>query len=207
MTRKNIGIIDVGLGNVKSLISAIRYCGFDYSLVSKPMNQSFDLMILPGVGAYKEGMKRLHENNLIQYIREYSITNPILGICLGMQLMGRSSTEGGSKTNGLELLDFDVVSLRDENWNRNKLPNIGFIETDLLHPKLFHGFNSTYPFYYIHSYVISSKSINPSCVVSSFSMSNQKYITGFCSGNYIGVQFHPEKSHKFALKLFTNILS
>ena len=171
-------IIDLGLGNVGSLRAALKFCGINSELVTMPEKTSSDLVILPGVGSYPAAMKIIKERNLDEYINEITNTKLFLGICLGMQLLGTNSSEGGAISEGLDLIQFEVRSLKKIGWINDKLPNIGFHKTELWDKDLFKGFNNSYPFYYVHSYCADLDTINKENIAAVFSDGASNFVSG-----------------------------
>ena len=151
-------------------------------------------------------MEIINKRNLRDFIREIAVSKLFIGICLGMQLLGKSSTEGGEYTEGLGLIDYDVVSLKKIGWGSKKVPNIGFHKTLLLDNGLFAGFGESYPFYYIHSYGADPATLKPENKCATFEVDGREFISAVRERNIIGFQFHPEKSHRMALQVFSNIV-
>jgi glutamine amidotransferase len=160
-----------------------------------------DKLILPGVGAFNTGMENLQQLGLISLLNDEVINHkkPILGLCLGMQLLARKSEEGNLF--GLSWLDAEVVKFKFDDKNL-KIPHMGW---NTIIPKrqssLLTGLDSDYRFYFVHSYHFE-------CRDSKDILANTFYGYEFPSivqkGNIYGVQFHPEKSHKFGMKLLKN---
>ena len=126
--KKKITIVDYGMGNILSIQNAINFLGYESSLSEDPKSiKKSELLILPGVGSFKEAMKRLHKLKLVDSIKENILNNngKILGICLGMQLLAKNGTEDG-KNKGIGLVDGSILSLK--NKTKNILPHIGFNE-------------------------------------------------------------------------------
>ena len=125
----SVGIIDIGFGNLRSLEYALQECNMKSERIEKyPGKKNYDLLILPGVGHYGNFVKELKKRELDKFIKEsHAAKRKILGICLGMQIMGRSSAEDENQQKGLELMDFNVSSLESQGW-KSYVPNIGFWE-------------------------------------------------------------------------------
>ena len=205
--RPAIGIIDYGLGNISAFLNIYRDLGisaFPVSDLSTLSNASH--LILPGVGSFDWAMSRLDHAEIRDKIN-YLVCNsgiPVLGVCVGFQIMCHSSEEGSSQ--GLGWLDADVYSLRNTNTftqvHRLPLPHMGW---NLISPRqpehaLFQGITDL-QFYFLHSYCVKVKS-NLVAIADSF------YGDQFCCAagmsNVLGVQFHPEKSHEAGVSLLYN---
>lgn len=207
MSKPNIRIIDYGMGNLWSVLSALRYLGF-HPLVTDDPDQIFnaDVLILPGVGSFRKAMDSLKNKAIDQAIVD-TVKNKgtkILGICLGMQLMANSSTEDGF-TLGLGLIAGKVDKFTISETGGNKIPHIGF---DLVYGKsdaiLFKGFKTATDFYFVHSYRIV-----PDKWYGNFATCNYgiDFLAAYEHGNIFATQFHPEKSQKNGLILLENFLS
>lgn len=192
-----IAVVNLEISNLTSVLNALKYLELQFCVTNIPKELSkASHIILPGVGTFGEGMKQLQAKGLIDVLREESQNNkkPILGICLGMQLMFESSEET-PQTQGLCLIGGNVVKLpKNEKYT---IPRIGWAESNI--KKDFLGFNKDKKndFYYIHSYycvpentdiiAITDEDNNITCAI------NDK--------NIYGCQFHPEKSHRAGLSL------
>jgi glutamine amidotransferase len=200
-----ITIVDYDMGNVGSIKNILHHLGYyDVQITSdreKILNSSH--VILPGVGSFDEGMKNLEAKNLDLVLKEYVslLKKPLLGICLGMQLLGNSSEEGIKK--GLGLINFNNVKFTFDNGL--KTPHMGWNYVRIYNKNntLLKDLDNTYRFYFVHSY-------HPVCHDESNILLTAKYGYEFTVAvshqNLYGVQFHPEKSHSFGMKLFQNFL-
>ncbi|MNL24239.1 Imidazole glycerol phosphate synthase subunit HisH 1 [compost metagenome] len=198
-----IVIADYGMGNIKSIISALNYLGADNIVVSADYEtlKSADKIILPGVGSFRKAMIQIKENNLDVYLEDIAVKNnkPLIGICLGMQLLGTSSTEDGF-TEGLGFVNGNCIKFDNTDL---KVPHVGFnqIKTDA-NSKLYAGLPNESDFYFTHSYkMISEGDINQS-----YCHYGSDFIASFEYNNIVGVQFHPELSQKNGLKLLKNFI-
>ena len=199
-----ITIIDYNTCNVGSIQNMLRKLGYD-SVVTNNQEKIFNAtkLILPGVGAFDHGINNLKELGLIPIIKEkVNSGTPILGICLGYQLLSRSSEEG--KEAGLGLIEADTIKFSFEN-TKLKIPHMGWnnlIYKDKL--KLFHGLDANARFYFVHSYFVKCDS--PS-IISASTEYGGMFASAIEKENIFGVQFHPEKSHKYGMKVFTNFIN
>lgn len=196
-----IGVLNIGIGNIGSLGGALSSLGYDPILVTKSAQfNSIDRLILPGVGSFFNAMDQVKLNYFDCAIKEFAWKGkPILGICLGMQILANHGNEGGLKE-GLGLIEGEVKILRTT--PEFKLPHVGWNSLDLKirHP-LFDGIKNGVDFYFVHSYffdVAYKKN-----VVSETSYS-QDFASVVSFKNIVGTQFHPEKSQKNGLKLLEN---
>jgi len=202
-----ITIIDFGAGNIGSIQNMIKRMGGECVISNCPNEISnAQKLILPGVGSFDHGMKNLKKSNLIEVLKEkvFEHNTPILGICLGMQLMTLGSEEGDEP--GLGFINAKVKKFQTENY-KLKIPHMGWNTITLNKPsRLFDGLpveTSEQKFYFVHSYYVE-------CTNSIDILASTNYIREFTSAfeknNIIGMQFHPEKSHKYGMKVFKNFI-
>ena len=206
MSRISVSVIDYGMGNVWSVISALKYLGAEAVLVSDPEKiLKCNCVILPGVGSFRKGMLLLKEKGLDEAIKEV-INNGdtcILGICLGMQLLGSHSTEDG-QTDGLSLIPNKVDMFSKKEIGQNKLPHVGF-NPDYFNERsgLFRDIPELSDFYFTHSYRMHVEGLNGRYATCSYGV---EFLAAFESDNICGSQFHPEKSQTNGLVLLKNFL-
>ena len=190
-----IAIIDYGAGNVQSVLFALERLGFEGN-VTNDWNtiKSADKVIFPGVGEASSAMKMLQKSGLDVLIP--SLKQPVLGICLGMQLMCKHSEEGN--TNGLGIFDINVVKFSNE----VKVPQMGWNTIYNLKSPLFTGIKENEFMYLVHSYYASLSE-------NTISTTNYEleYSTALQRDNFFGVQFHPEKSGVFGAQILKNFLN
>ena len=197
---KKIAILDYGLGNILSLKYSLNYLGYKCFLASEVKNNSFDCLIIPGVGSYSYAMS-LIKNKQLNFIKK-AVTNDILiiGICLGMQIMSSSGLEGG-KSKGLSLIPGLTSKIKTK--GKDKLPRVGWKETFFVKNNLFSEFNNQ-KFYYVHSYKVEIKKKNN---LIGHSFYNKSKITSAVNDkNIFGFQFHPEKSGEVGLELLKKLI-
>ncbi|ABC64760.1 imidazole glycerol phosphate synthase subunit HisH [Erythrobacter litoralis] len=202
----HIGIIDYGICNVGSVRNMLRRSGILASCISSPDEMdACDRIILPGVGHFSAGMANLEKGGWIDPIRHAALKQrkPILGICLGMQLLAHHSEEGDCE--GLGLLDMDVKHFdRSRLGPRLPIPHMGWSEVDADHdhPLTHSELPEKQRFYFVHSLHVVPRSEK----VQALFWCNYGYpfVAGCARDNVMGVQFHPEKSHMFGVEILTN---
>lgn len=199
-----IAIINYGLGNLGSIANMLKVIG-EKSVITSDKNEieAADKIILPGVGAFDAGMTRLEEAGLVELLRSQAleVKKPILGICLGMQLLGRKSEEGS--LSGLGLIPFDNLRFRLDD-KELKVPHMGWdIVTFRQQNPLLEGLSGTQRYYFVHSF--HAKCDSPDNVLMTCDY-GYEFAAAVVSGNIYGVQFHPEKSHDFGMALLTNFV-
>jgi glutamine amidotransferase len=201
-----IVIVDYGLGNLRSISNMLDRAGIQCVISGEPdIVRAASKLILPGVGHFRFGMKSLHERCLVDVLSERVLTArvPILGICLGAQLLGRGSEEGDSS--GLNWVPMDTVGFdRALMQHGEKVPHMGWAATSHTECALFGGMSETPRFYYVHSYHFRCDDAR---VVMCTAEHGYRFSSGFAFGNILGVQFHPEKSHVYGQQLLKNFVS
>lgn len=198
-----IGIVDYNMGNLASVINAFAKVGADATLESDPSKLSqYDKLILPGVGAFGDAMEHLQSNGMDVAVKAYAKTGkPLLGICLGMQLLFESSEEFGS-TEGLGLIPGKVVAFDKAKFDHpQKVPHMGWNELFVQNnTPLFTGLKKDFYLYFVHSFHAQCDD--------KFAIGKTHYGYEFVSAvqnnNIYGIQPHPEKSHENGLKIIEN---
>ena len=200
-----IVIIDYGMGNVGSILNMLKSIHTEAIISSKISEiRKAEKIILPGVGAFDYAVKNLNKLGMIEPLNEVVIDKkiPILGICLGMQLLTKKSEEGTLK--GLGWIDAETIRFRFDKNSSLKVPHMGWNEVQITQTNPL--FKDMYPdprFYFVHSYYVK-------CNNDKNIMTTTKYGSDFTSSlvkeNILGVQFHPEKSHKFGKLLLKNFV-
>jgi glutamine amidotransferase len=199
-----ITIIDYGIGNLGSILNMLRKIGADAVISSsKEEIEKANKLILPGIGAFDSGMKKLLEKNILDVLNKKVLEEkvPVLGICLGMQLMTEKSGEGS--IGGLGWIRGEAVRFEfGTNEKKYKVPHMGW---NYVHPckesRLLTGMYADPRFYFVHSYYI--KCAKPTDVLLKCNYAFD-FDAAFERDNIFGVQFHPEKSHKYGMKLLKN---
>lgn len=198
-----IAILDYGLGNLGSISNMLKVIGEKSKITNdKAVIEASDGVILPGVGAFDAGMNRLNESGLTSVIKAYAEGGkPILGICLGMQLLGRSGEEGILE--GLNLIPFECRKFKFNGVDL-KIPHMGWdvVEFKKTYPIL-EGLTGQQRYYFVHSYHAVCDSQENVLMTCDY---GYEFPAAVVKDNVIGVQFHPEKSHDFGLALFRNFV-
>ncbi|OGD71830.1 imidazole glycerol phosphate synthase, glutamine amidotransferase subunit [Candidatus Collierbacteria bacterium RIFCSPHIGHO2_02_FULL_49_10] len=198
-----IVVIDYGMGNLHSIAKALEYVGAEVLISSKiPDVKRADKLVLPGIGAFGDGIANLRELGLLDVLREEIVAKakPFLGICLGMQLLADRSFEFGEHE-GLGLVRGDVVKFEfgDE---KLRVPHVGWNDVDFRRfSPLFAGIKNHTDFYFVHSYHFV-----PSGLAAALCDYGGPFAAALQQGNIFATQFHPEKSQKAGLKLLQNFL-
>ena len=199
-----IVIVDVGAGNAGSLKNMLRKIGAQVEISSSPsIIEAADKLILPGVGAFGHVMNNLSTQGLIPALNNavLEMQKPVLGVCLGMQLLGKRSEEGSCE--GLGWIEARTVKLNfSAEENTRKIPHMGWNAlTPIKEHPLLRGLDQSAMFYFVHSYHVH-------CVQQEDIIAKTEYGIDFTSviarGNIMGVQFHPEKSLRYGMKLLEN---
>jgi glutamine amidotransferase len=189
-----IVILNYGAGNIQSIQFALNRFGFEGVLTNNHGEiLSADKVIFPGVGEASSAMKKLKESGLDQLIPQ--LKQPVLGICLGMQLMCAYSEEG--KTEGLGIFDDNVIKFTP----KVKVPQMGWNTIYNLKSDLFNGISENEFMYLVHSFYVPNSE-------NSIALTNYEveYCSALQKNNFYGVQFHPEKSGKFGEQILNNFL-
>ena len=202
---RDVTIIDYGMGNIWSVVNALKYLGYN-SVVTSNVKEitSAECLILPGVGSFRKAMvsiEKLELDTAIYTAVENKIK--ILGICLGMQLLGASSTEDGNYQ-GLGLIPNPVEKFTKEETGSQKIPHTGFNSVE--HPDnsiLFNGIAKKSDFYFVHSYRMLPQSPEEESIICQYGV---KFLAGYEKINVFATQFHPEKSQTNGLLVLRNFL-
>ncbi len=199
-----IAVVDYKMGNPGSIINMLKRVGGEAELTDDPeMIARADRLILPGVGAFDAGMANLAQHGLLPALNRFALEErrPVLGICLGMQLMGRRSQEGSLR--GLGWLDADTVRFGfDQAATGLKIPHMGWNSVRAVgEGGLFRGLEEEAFFYFVHSYHLVCDREEE---VSGWTSHGYPFPAAVRRENVMGVQFHPEKSHRYGLTLLAN---
>tara|TARA_A100000164_G_scaffold367893_1_gene390393 strand:- start:213 stop:842 length:630 start_codon:yes stop_codon:yes gene_type:complete len=195
-----VAILDVGFGNLSSIKNALDYLKLKNKIVSNPeIFKNFTHLILPGVGSFKKASKKLSKNGWKSALKEASSKKPILGICLGMQLLFSKGTEDGN-SKGLEFLNGKCEKFKIKNL---PIPHIGFNHVEFKKSNLWKNIPNKSPFYFVHSYRVKNTSKKYNLSTTTY---GEKFVSAVEKENIIGTQFHPEKSHSFGLTFIKNFV-
>ncbi|GIT98473.1 imidazole glycerol phosphate synthase subunit HisH [Sulfurovum sp. TSL1] len=198
-----IGIVDYHMGNLASVINAFAKVGADATLESDPAKLSqYDKLILPGVGAFGDAMAHLKTNGMDKAVIDFAASGkPLLGICLGMQLLFESSEEFGT-TKGLGLIPGKVVAFDEGRFDHHlKVPHMGWNE--LFQQKetaIFEGMKKDFYLYFVHSF----HAVCDDAYAIGKTHYGYEFVSAVQNGNIYGIQPHPEKSHENGLKIIEN---
>ena len=196
-----VGIINYGASNLLSIENALSFLGVQSFRVSdKDGLIKAERLVLPGVGSFASGMKQLLYKDLVSPIRDVvQDGKPILGICLGMQLLASCGTEGGD-TEGLNLIPGEVQRLD----TKERIPHVGWNSVSIKKStELLADICDDSDFYFVHSYYFNSQDTSAVCGLCSYGTVFPAIVQ---KGNVYGVQFHPEKSHKAGIRIIRNFL-
>jgi len=206
MVRRKVAVIDYGMGNIWSVLSAINYLGIDAYLVTQPKAIiEADFIVLPGVGSFRKAMQTLNTQGITEALME-AVTikkSNLLGICLGMQLFGSLGTEDG-ETHGLGLINNKVELFAPNELKSEKIPHVGFNTVNIKNKiGLFEDLPDQADFYFVHSYRMLVDQFDGNYATCNYGVD---FLAAFELNNICGTQFHPEKSQTNGLILLKNFL-
>lgn len=200
-----ISVISCGIGNINSVVRMLQYCNAAFSICTSPSQISVaDKIILPGVGSFDYAMNILRRDGWESILKEKVIVEgvPVLGICLGMQLLCNSSEEGALP--GLALIDADVIKFSDKPGLL--VPHMGwnYVNLNSAMPKNdFFDVSKNNKFYFVHSYYVKCNNLEDVMTTTEYDVN---FVSSFRHKNIIGAQFHPEKSHMFGAKFLQGFI-
>ncbi len=199
-------ILDYNCGNIQSVLKKVERIGYSASVTSDPQTiLRADKLILPGVGHFGNAMEQLRSLNLIDALNEAVLVKktPILGICLGMQLMAERSEEGNST--GLGWIKGEVVRFNMEDKLNFKVPHMGWNSVRIAkNSALMNNIDQDALFYFVHSYYFRTED---SSLILNQTTYDIPFVSAFEQDNIFGVQYHPEKSHQTGEQLIKNFLA
>ncbi len=198
-----IAIINYGLGNLTSILNMHKRLGID-AIITNDFDDisNADKLILPGVGHFKKGMENLHQSGLKSLLDDLVLVQkkPVLGICLGAQLLTSHSEEGDVE--GLRWVDGSTIKFDAAKLDKEKIPHMGWRDIIIKNENpLWNNLPANPRFYFVHSYHF--KFTQPP-EVSATALYGYEFACAFKKNNIYGTQFHPEKSHKFGMKILEN---
>lgn len=201
-----IVIVDYGMGNLGAILNILKRIGVKALISSSPDEiEKADKLILPGVGAFDTGMLQLQALNIIDLLNDKVLIRktPTLGVCLGMQLLSKRSEEGVQA--GLGWIDGEAIRFHfDSNPTNLKIPHMGWNTVNIQQENvLFKGLEQEARFYFVHSYHVVCKHMEDKLTMTEYGYS---FVSAVQCENIMGVQFHPEKSHKFGMQLYKNFV-
>ncbi|MGA2406160.1 MAG: imidazole glycerol phosphate synthase subunit HisH [Bacteroidales bacterium] len=201
-----ITIVDYGMGNLGSVANMLKKIG-SKSIITSDVNdlQKAEKIILPGVGAFDTAIRRIDEMGLRKIISEIVLNKkiPLLGICLGMQLLMESSEEGVLP--GLGLIKGKAYHFKNHLTNGYKIPHMGWNEVTISNPGLLtKGYHDEIRFYFVHSYFVRVDNESDSMMKCDYGL---EFDAALQHENIFGAQFHPEKSHRFGMLFLKNFAS
>ncbi len=195
-------IINYNLGNPKSIKNMLNYLGIESRISADHEDvASAERLILPGVGHFQHGMEQLEQLGLVEVLQKEVLDKkkPILGICLGMQLLTKHSEEGNFK--GLGFIDAQTKKFRMQDTSF-KTPHMGWNEVLWQKEAQFiYGLSEKPRYYFVHSYYVECNRQEDVLGLTNY---GQEFVAAFQHENIIGMQFHPEKSHRFGMDLLQN---
>jgi imidazole glycerol-phosphate synthase subunit HisH len=201
-----ISILNLRMGNVGSVKKMLDFLGAESRIESNPEGILHSSgVVIPGVGAFDSGMRAIRSYGFEDVLTSKAQSGtPILGICLGMQLLGDFSDEGTSKGLGLVrgiTRKFNFGS----NYNKLKIPHMGWNTVKVINPHVISdNIGADARFYFVHSYHFDCKDPEDKLFVTPY---GHDFVSGIAHENIVGVQFHPEKSHKFGIQIFRNFVN
>lgn len=198
-------IVDYGMGNLFSVKNMIKYLGHDSTISGdKQVISQADRLILPGVGNFGSAMQIIRESGMQDILNQKVLVDkvPILGICLGMQLLTEYSEEGDCE--GLGWIPGDVTRFRFPDEKEYKVPHMGWDYIHMEHDsELMRDVVKDSRYYFVHSYYVTCKNRANAIATTEYGV---KFDSIIQKDNVVGTQFHPEKSHKFGMKILQNFL-
>lgn len=198
-------IVDLKIGNIGSVLKAIKHLGFEYELIEKPEQLiGATKIILPGVGSFTTASKSLYSSGFSEALDHYVIElkTPVLGICVGMQLLAEYGVEGGG-AKGLGYIKAKVNKIK--NFNDTLIvPHMGWNDVDANGLSLFNGIERKSCFYFVHSYAMEIQDKQDLGVA--YTDYGESVVAYVCKEHIHGAQFHPEKSQSVGLQFLRNFI-
>ena len=209
---KTVAVVDYGMGNLRSVSNAVRHVaqgtGFDAFFTSRPEEvRSADRIVLPGQGAIRDCMRELRDSGMLEAVLEAAATKPVMGVCVGMQMMLDRSEEGPTDALGLihgEVVKFELAGRLQPDGSRYKVPQMGWnrVFQSQPHP-IWAGVPDGSYFYFVHSFYARPSDARHSVGESDY---GTRFTAAIARDNIFATQFHPEKSADQGLALYRNFL-
>jgi len=219
VSKRTVAVVDYGMGNLRSVAQAVAHVAREVStsgdeievvVTAKPeVVFAAERVVLPGQGAMRDCMRELRESGLQAAVLEAAATKPLLGVCIGMQMLLDRSEEGEGGTPGLGLIPGEVVRFRldgrlQPDGSRFKVPQMGWNEVFQARPHaLWRGIPDASHFYFVHSYYARPSDVRHSAGETDY---GGRFTSALAAGNIFATQFHPEKSAAHGLALYRNFL-
>lgn len=200
-----VSVLDYGCGNINSVLRMIERAGGRASVITTAQEiEANQKIIIPGVGAFDYGIDQLEKLDLVESLHKYALKDKkwVMGICLGMQIMCNSSEEGEKP--GLGWINAEVRHFHDMNIAGMKVPHMGWEKISPQRESDIFDMEAENRYYFVHSYRVVAKEVND---VIATAVYGDRFVAAFQKGKIIGVQFHPEKSHKYGLELMKKFVS
>jgi len=198
-----LAIIDYSVGNLASVKNMLKKIGVEAVITrDAQVIAAADRIILPGVGAFDHCMQMFNGSGLRDLVTRKAMEEkvPLLGICVGLQMLGESSEEGSER--GLGWVKGGSIKFRQQELGKLKIPHMGWTDVHAGKPSsLMDGYGEVPRFYFVHSYHLVLENKEDELIAANY---GYDFTAGVQKGNIYGVQFHPEKSHKFGMKLLEN---
>lgn len=201
-----IVVVDYGMGNLGAIVNMLEFLGFEAEIGDQPETISkASRLILPGVGAFDQAMRNLRSMQLIPSLEEAVLERktPVLGVCLGMQLLSRSSEEGQGEA-GLGWIAADTVRLSAAAPLGLKVPHVGWSPVQPSEGSLLFAYSDEAPrYYFVHSYHMRCDNAEDIAATCNY---GERFCCAVSNGHIHGVQFHPEKSHRQGMALLKSFV-
>ncbi|MGB0370665.1 MAG: imidazole glycerol phosphate synthase subunit HisH [Opitutales bacterium] len=197
-----IEIIDLNTGNIGSIKNMLKYLNYSSSVIQRPEDSHHpDWIVLPGVGAFDYGMQRLKDTGFAEFFSKNNKNSKVLGICLGMQLLCEGSDEG--QMSGLGLLKGRFRKFPEYVISGLRVPHMGWSKVRFIESRNLMNLPDDPRFYFVHSYYHDGLDPSQIWATSEYGFS---FASAISDGNIFGVQFHPEKSHRYGMSFFKSLL-
>lgn len=198
-----IVIVDYGMGNLGSVLNMFKKVGAE-AIISSDLNiiSKAQKILLPGVGAFDAAMQKIAEAGMTELLNKKALVEkvPVLGICLGMQLLTNASEEG--QLPGLGWIEGAAFNFKNRIDDKLKIPHMGWNVAKIKQEtQLTFGYSGELRYYFVHSYFVKVTNESNSMMTTNYGV---EFDSAIVKDNIFGAQFHPEKSHKFGMKLFDN---